>query len=184
MSTWTYDASNESNLMKIKYERLIEKQFAQSNVIFGKLKKKTDFVGKQKDLPVVQSIGGGVGAGVGGGVGDCVGDGIIGAGVGGGVDEGAGVGLGVTGAGGGVTGGLVGLGVVGAGATGDGVAGAGVGLGVTGAGVGGGVTGAGVGAGVPEILEALIMYPQSNDSSNAIYLNLEFPAVSVLNVLG
>jgi hypothetical protein len=63
MSTWTYDASNEANLMKIKYERLIEKQFNKANPLFGKMKLKTDFVGKQKDLPVVQSIGGGVGAG-------------------------------------------------------------------------------------------------------------------------
>ena len=63
MSSWTYDSANESNLMKIKYERLIEKQFNKANPLFAKMKLKKDFVGKQKDLPVVQSIGGGVGAG-------------------------------------------------------------------------------------------------------------------------
>lgn len=63
MSTWTFDSANEANLMKIKYERLIEDQFNKSNPIFGRLKKKTDFVGSQKDVAIVQSIGGGVGAG-------------------------------------------------------------------------------------------------------------------------
>lgn len=63
MSKWTYDASNEANLMKVKYERLIENQFNKSNPIFGRLKKKTDFVGSQKEIAIVQSIGGGVGAG-------------------------------------------------------------------------------------------------------------------------
>lgn len=63
MSSWTYSASNEANLMKIKYGKLIEKQFNQSAVILGRLKKMEDFVGKQIDRPVIQSIGGGVGAG-------------------------------------------------------------------------------------------------------------------------
>ena len=63
MSAWTYDASNEANLMKVKYERLIEKQFNQSNPLFGRLKKKSDFVGSQKEIAIVQSLGGGVGAG-------------------------------------------------------------------------------------------------------------------------
>jgi hypothetical protein len=63
MSTWTYSASNEANLMKIKYAKLIEKQFNMENVLFGRIKKTQDFVGSQKDYPVVQSIGGGVGAG-------------------------------------------------------------------------------------------------------------------------
>jgi hypothetical protein len=63
MSTWTYDASNEANLMKVKYERLIEKQFNQSNPLFGRLKKKSDFVGSQKEIAILQSLGGGVGAG-------------------------------------------------------------------------------------------------------------------------
>ena len=49
--------------MKVKYERLIEKQFNKSNPLFGRLKKKTDFVGSQKEIAIVQSIGGGVGAG-------------------------------------------------------------------------------------------------------------------------
>ena len=63
MSTWTYSASTESNLMKVKYGKLIEDQFNKSNPLFGRLKKKTDFVGSQIEIPVVQSIGGGVGQG-------------------------------------------------------------------------------------------------------------------------
>jgi hypothetical protein len=63
MSSWTYDSSNEANLMKVKYGKLIEKQFAQENVLFGRMKKKEDFVGSQIERPIIQSIGGGVGAG-------------------------------------------------------------------------------------------------------------------------
>lgn len=63
MSSWTYTASNEANLFKIKYGKLIDKQFNKSNVILGRIKKMDDFVGKQIDRPVIQSIGGGVGAG-------------------------------------------------------------------------------------------------------------------------
>ena len=63
MSTFTYSASNEVNLMKIKYGKLIEKQFNMDNVILGRIKKNQSFVGKQIDIPVIQSIGGGVGAG-------------------------------------------------------------------------------------------------------------------------
>lgn len=63
MSAWTYDSSNEANLMKVKYGKLIEKQFAQENVLFARMKKKEDFVGSQIERPIIQSIGGGVGAG-------------------------------------------------------------------------------------------------------------------------
>ena len=63
MSSWTYTASNEANLMKIKYGKLIDKQFNKQSVILGRAKKMDDFVGKQIDRPVIQSIGGGVGAG-------------------------------------------------------------------------------------------------------------------------
>lgn len=63
MSSWTYSASNEANLMKIKYGQLIEKQFNMDNVLFARIKKSQNFVGSQMDHPVVQSIGGGVGAG-------------------------------------------------------------------------------------------------------------------------
>jgi hypothetical protein len=63
MSSWTYTASNEANLMKIKYGKLIDKQFNKANVLFGRIKKMNDFVGKQIDRPVIQSIGGGVGSG-------------------------------------------------------------------------------------------------------------------------
>jgi len=63
MSTWTYDSSNESNLMKIKYGKLIDKQFNMENVLFGRIKKNEKFVGSQIEIPVIQSIGGGVGAG-------------------------------------------------------------------------------------------------------------------------
>lgn len=63
MSAWTYDASNEANLMKVKYGKLIDKQFAQDNVIFGRMKINKNFVGSQIDRPIIQSIGGGVGAG-------------------------------------------------------------------------------------------------------------------------
>ena len=64
MSTWTYSQSSESNLLKIKYEKLIDKQFAMANVLFSRVKiKKEDFVGSQKEFAVEQSIGGGVGAG-------------------------------------------------------------------------------------------------------------------------
>jgi hypothetical protein len=63
MSSWTYTASNEANLFKIKYGKLIDKQFNEESVVLGRLKKMDDFVGKQIDRPVIQSIGGGVGAG-------------------------------------------------------------------------------------------------------------------------
>ena len=63
MSTWTYDQSTESNLMKVKYGKLIDKQFNQENVVFGRMKKNMNFVGSQIERPVIQSIGGGVSAG-------------------------------------------------------------------------------------------------------------------------
>ena len=63
MSNWTYSASNEANLMKVKYGKLIDKNFAQDNVIFGRLSIKKNFVGSQIERPIIQSIGGGVGAG-------------------------------------------------------------------------------------------------------------------------
>ena len=63
MSTWTYSNSNETNLMKQKYGKLIEKQFNMDNVILGRIKKKQDLGGKGIDIPLIQSIGGGVGAG-------------------------------------------------------------------------------------------------------------------------
>lgn len=63
MSAWTYSASNETNLMKIKYGKLIDKQFNKQNVILGRIKKMEDLVGKQIDRPLIQSIGGGVGNG-------------------------------------------------------------------------------------------------------------------------
>ena len=49
--------------MKIKYGKLIEKQFNMDNVLFGRIKKSQDFVGSSLKRPVIQSIGGGVGAG-------------------------------------------------------------------------------------------------------------------------
>ena len=49
--------------MKVKYGKLIDKQFAQDNVLFGRMKIKKDFVGSQDERPIIQSIGGGVGAG-------------------------------------------------------------------------------------------------------------------------
>lgn len=63
MSTWTYSASTESNLMKVKYGKLIEKQFNKASVLIGRSKMKKNFVGSQIEVPIVQSIGGGVGAG-------------------------------------------------------------------------------------------------------------------------
>lgn len=63
MSAFTYSTSTESNLMKVKYGALIEKQFNMSSVIFGRAKRSLDFVGSQIERPVIQSIGGGVGAG-------------------------------------------------------------------------------------------------------------------------
>lgn len=63
MSSWNYSASNEANLMKVKYGKLIEKQFNKASVIMGRSKMKKNFVGSQIEVPIVQSIGGGVGAG-------------------------------------------------------------------------------------------------------------------------
>lgn len=63
MSSWTYSASTESNLMKVKYGKLIDKQFLEDSVVFGRLNQMKDFEGSQKEFPVIQSIGGGVGAG-------------------------------------------------------------------------------------------------------------------------
>jgi len=63
MSTWTYSATNEANLMKQKYGKLIEKQFNAENVILGRIKKMQDLGGKGIHRPLIQSIGGGVGNG-------------------------------------------------------------------------------------------------------------------------
>jgi hypothetical protein len=63
MSTWTYSASNEANLMKVKYAKLIEKQFNKANVLFARMRMNKNFVGSQIEKPIVQSIGGGVGSG-------------------------------------------------------------------------------------------------------------------------
>ena len=63
MATWNYSSSNETNLMKIKYGKLIDKQFNKDNVILGRIKKMQDHDGKQIDIPMIQSIGGGVGSG-------------------------------------------------------------------------------------------------------------------------
>lgn len=63
MSAWTYSATNEARLMKIKYGKLIEDQFNKENILFARIKVKDDFVGSQMDMPIIQSIGGGVGAG-------------------------------------------------------------------------------------------------------------------------
>jgi hypothetical protein len=63
MSTWTYSASNEANLMKIKYGKLIDKQFNMENPLFARIKVKEDFVGSSLKMPVVRSIGGGVSSG-------------------------------------------------------------------------------------------------------------------------
>jgi hypothetical protein len=63
MSTFTYTASNEANLMKVKYGKLIEKQFNESSVMLGRLEIRKNFVGSQIEEPVEQSIGGGVGCG-------------------------------------------------------------------------------------------------------------------------
>lgn len=63
MSAWTYSATNEARLMKIKYGKLIEDQFNKENILFARVKVKDDFVGSQMDMPIIQSIGGGVGAG-------------------------------------------------------------------------------------------------------------------------
>lgn len=61
MSAWTYSTANEANLFKIKYGKLIDKQFNKDNVMLGRIKKKQDLTGKGTDIPVIQSIGGGVG---------------------------------------------------------------------------------------------------------------------------
>ena len=49
--------------MKVKYGKLIDKQFAQSNILFARIKKSQDFDGSQIERPIIQSIGGGVSAG-------------------------------------------------------------------------------------------------------------------------
>ena len=61
MSIWDY--SSETNLMKVKYGKLIEKQFNKSTVLFARAKKKQDFVGSQIEFPVENSYSGGVSAG-------------------------------------------------------------------------------------------------------------------------
>ena len=63
MATWNYENSTESELMKVKYGKLIDKQFNQENVIFGRMKKNMNFVGSQIERPIIQSIGGGVSSG-------------------------------------------------------------------------------------------------------------------------
>lgn len=63
MSTWTYSASTELNLMKTKYGTIVDKQFNADNILFGRIKMMKDFVGDSITFPVVQSIGGGVAAG-------------------------------------------------------------------------------------------------------------------------
>lgn len=49
--------------MKVKYGKLIEKQFNKSTVLFARAKKKQDFVGSQIEFPVENSYSGGVAAG-------------------------------------------------------------------------------------------------------------------------
>lgn len=61
MSVWDY--SSETNLMKVKYGKLIEKQFNKSTVLFARAKKKQDFVGSQIEFPVENSYSGGVSSG-------------------------------------------------------------------------------------------------------------------------
>lgn len=63
MSTWNYSSADEARLMKVKYGRLIDKQFNMQNPVFARIAKKDNFVGSQIEEPIVQSIGGGVGAG-------------------------------------------------------------------------------------------------------------------------
>lgn len=62
-TTWTYDQSTEKELLKVVYGRVIENQFNKENVIYGRAKKKNNFVGSQLEEVVIQSIGGGVSAG-------------------------------------------------------------------------------------------------------------------------
>lgn len=63
MSTWTYDQDTEKNLLKVKYDKHIDKQFNKSSVVLGRLSKAKDFVGKSIEFPVEQSIGAGVSSG-------------------------------------------------------------------------------------------------------------------------
>jgi hypothetical protein len=61
MATW--DSTVETNLMKVKYGKLIDKQFNKSNILFARAKKKEDFVGSQIEFPVENAFSGGVSAG-------------------------------------------------------------------------------------------------------------------------
>jgi hypothetical protein len=61
--SWEYSSTQEAKLMKIKYGKLIDKQFNEENVLFGRIKKMEDFEGKQIEFPVINSIGGGVSSG-------------------------------------------------------------------------------------------------------------------------
>lgn len=63
MAAWTYSATSEANLMKIKYGKLKEKQFNQDNKVLSQLKIIKDFVGSEIKAPVELSIGGGISAG-------------------------------------------------------------------------------------------------------------------------
>lgn len=59
MSTWNYTQQTEALLMKKTYGPHIDKQFNKDNVLFGRMKKRVDFEGEEKQIAVEQSIGGG-----------------------------------------------------------------------------------------------------------------------------
>ncbi len=63
MSTWKYDQSTESNLLKRTYGKHIDMQFNEDNILFARANKKNDFEGDSFRMPVEQSIGGGVSSG-------------------------------------------------------------------------------------------------------------------------
>lgn len=63
MANWNYGNSTESNLMKVKYGKIQNKQFNTDSIVYGLCKKNTNFVGSQIEFPVRTSIGGGVGSG-------------------------------------------------------------------------------------------------------------------------
>lgn len=63
MSTWKYDQSTESNLLKRTYGQHIDKQFNEDNILFARANKKNDLEGDSFRMPVEQSIGGGVSSG-------------------------------------------------------------------------------------------------------------------------
>lgn len=63
MAAWNFSATDEANLMKIKYGQHQDKQFNEDTPLKRRIIIKDDFAGSEIKFPVTQSVGGGVSSG-------------------------------------------------------------------------------------------------------------------------